>query len=75
MQLLGVAKQIIENTEKYYILTQEENSVEIEQKVGLRARVTIKQIGEQVVQVVLIRRKNKQTQKVKYWFYSVHYRR
>ncbi|MDV3981148.1 hypothetical protein CMT48_08735 [Elizabethkingia anophelis] len=77
LKLLGIAKQIIEEVEedKYFLLNQKENLFEIEQKFGIRARYNDKMLGEQVVQVIIMRKLNKLSRKEKLWFYSVHYRR
>lgn len=77
LRLLGVAKQMINEIEKdkFYLLNQSENSFELEQKLGLRARYLDKQSGEQVVQVIILRKLNMKTRNEKLWFYSVHYRR
>lgn len=77
LKLLGVAKQIISEVEKdkFYLLTQTESLIEIEQKLGIRARFRDRLIGEQVVQVIILRKLNKLNRSEKFWFYSVHYRR
>ncbi len=75
LKLLGVAKQIIEEVDKFYLLNQTEFYDELEQKYGLRAVFNDKFIGEQVVQVILLRKLNLKSRKEKWWFYSVHYRR
>ncbi|KQS45895.1 hypothetical protein ASG38_14880 [Flavobacterium sp. Leaf359] len=79
LKLLGIAKQIIEEVEegKYFLLNQEEYPTknEIEQKFGIRARYDNKQMGEQVVQVIILRKLNTLNRKERLWFYSVHYRR
>ena len=77
LRLLGVAKQIINEVEKgkYFLLNQKERFLELEQKIGIRARYIDKQIGEQVVQVIILRKVNTNNRSEKLWFYSVHYRR
>ena len=76
LKLLGVAKQIIEcNEANYILLNQFESHNILEQKFGIRVRYYDKFIGEQVVQVVVLRRLNIKNQSEKLWFYSVHYRR
>lgn len=77
LKLLGVAKQIIDEIEeeKYFLLNQTEGIFEIEQKFGIRARYTDKLMGEQVVQVIVLRKLNTIKRTEKLWFYSVHYRR
>lgn len=77
LRLLGVAKQIINEVEegRYFLLNQNETLLELEQKLGIRARYIDKTIGEQVVQVIIQRKMNKLNRKEKLWFYSVHYRR
>ncbi len=77
LKLLGVAKQMINEVEvnNFYLLNQKESLYEIEQKYGIRARYEDKYIGEQVVQVIILRKLNKQNRNEKLWFYSVHYRR
>jgi hypothetical protein len=77
LKLLGVAKQIISEVEedKYFLLNQTENFSELEQKFGIRARYIDKQLGEQVVQVIILRKMNTVNRCEKLWFYSVHYRR
>jgi hypothetical protein len=77
LKLLGVAKQMIDNIEKgkFFLLNQKENLFEIEQKLGLRARYIDKQLGEQIVQVIILRKLNIRNRSEKLWFYSVHYRR
>lgn len=73
-RLLGVAKQIIEEADQPILLNQNEWINELEQKYGLRANVKTAQ-GNNVVQVILLRRKSLRTDKDTWWFYSVHYRR
>jgi len=75
LQLLGVAKQIIDEVDKFYLLTQREERNLFEQKLGLRAVVKDTNQGDLVVQVIILRRLNKTTDQNKWWFYSVHYRR
>lgn len=77
LNLLGVAKQIICEVEEgnYYLLNQKENSIELEQKYGIRARFNDKSSNVHVVQVIVLRKLNKLNKKEKLWFYSVHYRR
>lgn len=77
LRLLGVAKQMINEIEegKYFLLNQNETLSELEQKFGIRARYIDKTIGEQVVQVIVLRKMNKLNRREKLWFYSVHYRR
>jgi len=77
LKLLGVAKQIIDEVDKdkFFLLNQTENFFELEQKLGIRARYIDKQVGEQVVQVIILRKLNIKNRNEKYWFYSVHYRR
>jgi hypothetical protein len=77
LKLLGVAKQIINEVEedKYFLLNQTESPSELEQKFGIRARYIDRQLGEQVVQVIILRKMNTENKKEKLWFYSVHYRR
>ncbi len=77
LKLLGVAKQIINEVQKdkFFLLSQTENIFELEQKLGIRARYLDKQMGEQVVQVIILRKLNKRSRNEKFWFYSVHYRR
>lgn len=77
LKLLGVARQIINEVdeEKYFLLNQSEGFLELEQKFGIRARYIDKQLGEQVVQVIISRKLNTENKKEKLWFYSVHYRR
>ncbi len=77
LKLLGVAKQIIDEVEKdkFFLLDQKENLFELEQKIGIRARYEVKQVGEQVVQVIILRKLNIINRNEKFWFYSVHFRR
>lgn len=75
LKLLGVAKQMIEEVDSCYLLTQIETSDCLEQKYGLRAVIQENNREESVIQVILLRMMNKKTQKSKWWFYSVHYRR
>ncbi|MBL7799154.1 MAG: DUF4365 domain-containing protein [Chitinophagales bacterium] len=77
LKLLGVAKQIINEVEKgkFFLLDQKESLFEIEQKLGIRARYSDNQLGEQVVQVIILRKLNKFNRNEKLWFYSIHYRR
>ncbi|THU37968.1 DUF4365 domain-containing protein [Niastella caeni] len=77
LKLLGVAKQMIDQVEKdkFFLLNQKENLFELEQKLGIRARYIDKQLGEQVVQVIILRKLNTRNRNEKLWFYSVHYRR
>jgi len=72
LRLLGLAKQIINEVDNFYLLNQTEEFNQITQKLGIRALVKTKTQGEMVVQVVVLRRiwKNKS----KWWFYSVHNR-
>lgn len=74
LRLLGVAKQIIEEVDGFYLLTQEEDSNQTTQKLGIRAIVESKNFGNQVVQVVILRRVWKKSKKSKWWFYSIHNR-
>lgn len=75
LRLLGVAKQIIDKVNNIYLLNQNQDFNELEQKYGLRAIYNDKYLGEQVVQVILLRKLNLKSRKEKWWFYSVHYRR
>jgi hypothetical protein len=77
LKLLGVAKQIINEVEvgRCFILKQNDSQLELEQLLGIRARYFNNLIGEQIVQVVILRKLNKLNKKEKLWFYSVHYRR
>lgn len=73
-KLLGIAKQIILESEKFYLLNQDEDSLYITQKLGLRALIGGNRITEQVVQVILLRRIKKSDRTSRWWFYSVHNR-
>jgi len=73
LKLLAIAKQIIEKANEAILLNQSEDWFELEQKYGLRASINSAQ-GSNVVQVVLLRRKNTNNVKGTWWFYSVHYR-
>ncbi len=75
LKLLGVAKQIILEIDKIYLLNQTEFFDELEQKYGIRAVYNDKYLGEQIVQVILLRKLNLISRNEKWWFYSVHYRR
>ncbi|RZJ48473.1 MAG: DUF4365 domain-containing protein [Flavobacterium sp.] len=76
LKLLGVARQIIQcDDAKFYLLNQSESLDILEQKFGIRARYKDKFLGEQVVQVIILRKLNLKNQKEKLWFYSIHYRR
>ncbi len=74
LRLLGMAKQIIEESDDYYILSQKENEFEIEQKIGLRCIVKSKNMSDIIVQVILLKRIKKNKNQSKVWFYSVHQR-
>lgn len=74
LRLLGIAKQMIDDVENFYLLNQKENGNELEQKIALRARSSY-QYNEHIVQVILLRKFSRLSQKEKWWFYSVHYRR
>ena len=73
LKLLALAKQIIEEADEPILLTQTENWFELEQKYGLRANISTAQ-GNNIVQVVLLRRKYNNNEKGTWWFLSVHYR-
>lgn len=77
LKLLGVAKQIIEEVDKnhYYLLNQQATSFILEQKFGIRVRYNDRFLGEQIVQVIILRKLNTITKSEKLWFYSIHYRR
>ncbi|MVN23518.1 DUF4365 domain-containing protein [Mucilaginibacter arboris] len=77
LKLLGVAKQMVDEIEKdkFFLLNQKESLLELEQKLGIRARYVDKQLGEQIVQVIILRKLNTRNRNEKLWFYSVHYRR
>jgi hypothetical protein len=75
LKLLGVAKQMINNIESYYLLNQKEFFNELEQKYSIRAVIEDKHMGQQTVQVILLRKLDLKSKKEKWWFYSVHYRR
>jgi Domain of unknown function (DUF4365) len=75
LKLLGIAKQIIETVDRYYLLSQKENDFGLEQKIGIRAMLKDKYQPDSVVQVVLLRRMSKISKVSKWWFYSIHYRR
>jgi hypothetical protein len=74
LKLLGAAKQIIEEVEKYYLLQQVEKIDFIEQKIGIRGSIQTKKEGEMNLQVIILRRFNKSKNYDKYWFYSIHHR-
>ena len=74
LRLLGIAKQMIDEVENFYLLNQKEIGNELEQKIALRARFNY-QYNEHIVQVILLRKFNKISNREKWWFYSVHYRR
>lgn len=74
LKLLGIAKQIIEEVDNFYLLNQEEEDSQLTQKLGLRALVKSKTDGERIVQVIILRKMWKHTKKSKWWFYSVHNR-
>lgn len=74
LKLLGAAKQIIEEVEKYYLLQQVEKIEFIEQKIGIRGSIQTKKEGEMNLQVIILRRFNKSKNYDKYWFYSIHHR-
>ena len=74
-ELLGIAKQMIEEVSESYLLQQIESKFNIEQKYGLRARFEDKNQGQKIVQVILLMRRTKPGNKITWWFYSVHYRR
>ena len=74
LQLLGIAKQIIEEADNFYLLSQTEEYNQTTQKLGLRVKVSIKNQGDRIVQVVILRRVWRKSQKSKWWFYSVHNR-
>ncbi|MBS1779717.1 MAG: DUF4365 domain-containing protein [Bacteroidetes bacterium] len=74
MKHLGAAKQIIEECETCNLISQIYTVDYIEQKYLLRARVKGK-TGDNVLQVILIKRKKLHDNTVKCWFYSVHNRK
>jgi hypothetical protein len=74
LKYLGLAKQIIEEVNSFVLLQQSENSLQVIQKMGLRAIVKIKHEGERNVQVVILRRISKKTRISKWIFLSVHNR-
>lgn len=74
LRLLGIAKQMIDEVENFYLLNQKEIGNELEQRIALRARFNY-QHHENIVQVILLRKFNKISKREKWWFYSVHYRR
>lgn len=76
LSLLGVARQIIQESEQIYLLNQSERFDELEQKYGIRGRYFDKYLGRWLeVQVIVLRRLNLKSRKEKLWFYSVHHRR
>lgn len=77
LQLLGIAKQIIEEVEKdkFCLLGQKETPDFMEQKIGIKARIQSKNQGDDIVQVIILRRKMRSNDADRYWFYSVHYKR
>jgi hypothetical protein len=74
LRYLGFAKDIIENAEDSFLLTQTEDYNQTEQKIGLRAIILTKNNGNISVQVILLRRVNTNTGVSRCWFYSVHNR-
>ena len=74
LKLLGAAKQIIEEVDKYYLLQQLDNKDFIEQKIGLRGILKTKNEGEKEIQDIIMRRFDKIKNQDKYWFYSIHHR-
>ncbi|HLF50936.1 DUF4365 domain-containing protein [Flavobacterium sp.] len=74
LKLLGAAKQVIEEVEKYYLLQQVPNGEYLEQKIGIRGIVKTKNEGDKIIQVVILRKYNESKDYDKYWFYSVHHR-
>jgi hypothetical protein len=75
LRLLGIAKQIIEEIPKYFLLTQKEDFLYVEQKLGIRAIIDSPNLSKSLVQVIILKRINKLNKSSKFWFYSVHYRR
>ena len=75
LKLLGVAKQLIEDANKYYILQQNVSANILEQKIGLRGLYRDKNNIDYAVQVIILKRQDIFTKITKSWFYSVHYRR
>jgi len=74
MQLLGIAKQIIEEADNFFLLNQTEEYNQITQKLGLRVKINSKAQGNKIIQVIILRRIWRKSQKSKWWFYSVHNR-
>lgn len=74
LKLLGAAKQIIQEVDRYYLLQQIEKEDFIEQKLGIRGIVKTKKEGIKITQVVILRRFNKSKNYDKFWFYSIHHR-
>lgn len=75
LKLLGVAKQLIEDANQYYVLQQNVSTNILEQKIGLRGRYQDKNNIDYHVQVIILKRQDIITKATKCWFYSVHYRR
>ncbi|GAA4321108.1 DUF4365 domain-containing protein [Mucilaginibacter gynuensis] len=74
LRYLGFARDIIANAEQSYLLSQSEDYLQTEQKIGLRATIITRNNGEMNVQVILLRRINKSTGISRCWFFSVHNR-
>lgn len=74
-RLLGVAKQIIEEGANALLLNQAEDDYFVIQKYGIKAKVQMKNETDKVVQVIVLKRKDKMKNRIRYWFYSVHHRR
>lgn len=74
LQLLGIAKQIIQEAENFFLLSQTEEYNQTIQKIGLRTKIKTKSHGTKIIQVIILRRMWKISRKSKWWFYSVHNR-
>ncbi len=75
LKLLGAAKQIISEADNYLLLNQRETDLFLEQKLGLLVKLRIRNEGDKIVQVIIVKRKYKLITQTKYWFYSIHHRR
>lgn len=75
LKLLGIAKQIIEETKHWKQISHVEYNKEVVQKYILKAKLKNKAKTNDIVQVVILRKIDKTTRKSKDRFYSIHYRR
>jgi len=74
LRLIGIAKQIIEETEHCYILSNKDGKFETEQKIGLICTVTMQNYNNLDIRVVITKKSKKFSPITKYWLYSIHHK-